>query len=198
MWIIPSRSRPHNCARLFAAGFSTSGVLCVDDDDPMLDGYRRLALPDRWVLAIGKRDGLSEIYNRAFRTHPWELWYGVGADDMLPETPAWDQRLIHAALPDGLAFGDDGINGDKHATHFVIGGRLVREMGWLALPGLQRIFIDTMWNTLTEKRGVRRYLPDVKLTHLHFSNGTAPVDATYRKVGKARDRAIYQQWKDGL
>lgn len=191
MWIVPSRGRPHNCRRLFAAEWNSPGVLCVDDDDPLLDQYRALTLPANWRLAIGRRTPLSEIYNRHFGS---AAWHGIGADDMLPETLGWDLALIAAAGSDGLAFGDDGINGDRHATHFVLGDGLAREVGWLALPGLSRIFIDTVWNEIAEARGVRRYLPDVKLTHLHFSIG-APRDETYRKPDKASDRAIYDQWR---
>ena len=192
MWVLPSRARPHNCARLFAAEWNTPGVLCVDDDDPSLGAYRSLTLPPGWTMDVGSRGPLSLIYNRAFNANPTRQWYGVLADDVLPETMRWDSRLVKAALPDGMAFGDDGINGQRHATHFVLAGELVRRVGWLALPGLQRLYIDTVWNDIA--RDVRRYLPDVLLTHLHFSNGKALRDATYRKP--KGDRAIYERWKE--
>lgn len=159
----------------------------------MLGAYQALALPFSWRLVVSERAVLSEIYNRQFRASPDLDWYGVGADDIEPE-PGWDHELIRAAGKDKMAFGDDGINGDRHATHFVLGGDLVRAMGWLALPGLDRIYIDTVWNDIAERLGVRRYLPDVKVTHRHFSTG-APKDSTYRKRHKARDREIYEQWR---
>lgn len=189
MWIVPSRGRPHNCRRLFAAEWNAPVLIIADFDDPMVGAYSAL---DHVVFQT--RAPLSEAYNRVFQQSPDLPWYGIGADDMLPETPGWDLALIEAAGSDGLAFGDDGINGGRHATHFVLGGDLVREIGWLALPGLSRIFIDTVWNEIAEARGVRRYLPDVKLTHLHFSTG-APRDETYRKPDKQSDRAIYEQWR---
>lgn len=191
MWIVPSRSRPHNCARLFRHA-STPGVLCVDDDDPLLPAYEALSLPSSWRVVVGPRAGLAEIYNRQFRSHRTLGWYGIGADDMLPETLGWDRQLIEAAGRDGMAFGDDGI---QQPTHFVLGGDLVRDVGWLALPGLDRIYIDTVWAEIAKGRGVLRYLPDVKVTHMHPAVGKALPDKTYRKPNKASDKEIYERWR---
>lgn len=191
MWVIPSRSRPANCARLLRR-VATPGVLCVDDDDPCLDAYRALALPFSWRLVIGPRAGLAELYNRQFRAHRSLGWFGVGADDMLPESPDWDRRLVEVARHDGMAFGEDGRS---MPTHFVIGGDLVREMGWLALPGLDRIFIDTTWLQIAKGRGVLRFLPDVKVTHMHPAQGLAEMDDTYSKHRKGEDLATYEAWR---
>ncbi len=193
MWVCPSRHRPGNIVRFLAAGPApTPFWLRVDSDDT---GYAGLRLPEHWALVSGPRMGLAALYNEAFAACPDRSFYGVLADDIVPETPGWDSALIEAAGTDGLAFGDDGINGPAHATHFVLGGDLVREFGWLALPGLSRIYIDTVWADIARARGVFRYLPNIKLTHLHFSNGRAFWDATYRKPGKAFDKAVYQAWK---
>ena len=74
----------------------------------------------------------------------------------------------------------------------------MREIGWLALPGLDRLYIDTVWNDIAAERGVLRFLPDVKLTHLHFSNRRAMMDRTYHKPSKNKDRAIYHAWKEEI
>jgi len=174
----------------------TPAVVMLDEDDPCLAGY---LVPLRkvrdWVCEIGPSGGLSEIYNRAFECFPDEDWYGLLCDDVVPETDFFDLLLIEAAGLDGFAFGDDGINGERHATHFVIGGDLVRSMGWLSLPGLERIYIDTVWNEIAKDRGVYRYLSNVNLTHHHFSNGKALIDKTYKKSNKASDFTIYQAWQ---
>ncbi len=192
MWIIPSRSRPQNIRRLI--GITTPVYLRLDDDDPMLQGYRDLDLPWNWIFVVTKRASFSSIYNEFFIALPDLDWYGFLADDVVPETFDWDRLLIEAAGKDGLAFGDDGINGGAFATHFVVGGDLVRSVGWLALHGLDRIYIDTVWNDIAADRGVRRYLPDVKLRHHHFSNRLALMDQTYRKPTKYNDRILYEAW----
>lgn len=193
MWLVPSRSRPYNLGRLIKAcrrtGMTTPAAVRLDSDDPCIGGY--MSIETDWEMVVGDRVPLSEAYNEFFgRRLPW---YGIFADDVLPETPRWDVRLIEAAGNDGVAYGDDGI-GDK-PTHFVIGGGLAEEIGWLALPGLTRTYIDTVWNDIASARGVLRYLPDVKITHLHFSNGRALMDSIYRKPEKDADKAIYEQWR---
>jgi len=175
---------------------STPAIVMVDDDDPMIGGYIELELPEHWALLIRKRTGLAELYNEFFFSHETQPWYGFLADDVMPVTYGWDQRLIAAAAEDGMAFGDDGINGEKFGTHFVLGGDLVRRVGVLALPGLSRLYIDTVWNDYAKNIGVRRYLAHVKLTHHHFSNGMALMDQTYRKDDRDADRAIYTQWRE--
>lgn len=191
MWFVPSRSRPHNLARLARIGVRSPVLVRLDDDDPMLAGYEA---PHGWTLEVGPRFPLSALYNDFFAARPDLGWYGFLADDVTPETPGWEEALITAAGKDGLAFGDDGINGERHAAHFVLGGDLVRAVGVLSLPGLERLFIDTFWNVVAQRLAVFRYLPHVRMTHRHFSNRKALMDATYRKPGKENDRAIYEAW----
>lgn len=202
MFVVPSRSRPHNIARLIAAWRATAAaspaLVCVDADDPMLAAYRALHLPEDWTLRVGAREGLSALYNAALAARPGCAWYGVFADDVVPETELWDRVLIGAAGAHGLAWGDDGINGRAHATHFVVGGDLVRALGFLALPGLERLYIDTAWHEIARRRGITCYRPDVIVRHHHFSNGLAPFDATYRKCAKDADRRVFQAWRAQL
>ena len=167
-------------------------MILVDNDDPLASAYRDMALPDSWAILTNPRGPLSELYNRAFKANPDLRWYGFLADDVVPETPGFDRLLIATAGRDGMAVpaGGETTGG---APHFVLGGDLVRSVGWLALPGLKRLYIDTVWVDIARARGVLRYRPDVTLRHDHFSNGKALFDATYRKP--RGDRAIYDAWR---
>lgn len=199
VWILPSRSRPHNVARLIAAYKQTSATtpvwLRTDYDDPLLALYHSLELPPGWWTQTGDRVPLSEIYNAAFNAKRQRAWFGVIADDVVPETPEWDTRLIEAAGFDGMAV-PSGSHNPVATPHFVLGGGLVRSVGWLALPGLDRLYIDTVWRTIAVKRGTLRRVPEVRLTHHHFSNGLARMDSIYRKRHKDQDRAIFSAWKE--
>lgn len=197
MWILPTRSRPHNLLRLIDAwtttGASTSCELCIDFDDPFRNQIETMKTPG-WGLFIGRRGPLSALYNNAYERHPSEPWYGFIADDVVPITKDWDIRLIEAAGSDGMAVpaGGETTGG---CPHFVLGGDLVRSVGWLSLPGLDRIYIDTVWCDIAKDRGVYREVPNVKLEHMHFSNGKAPIDETYRKYRKSQDKLIYNNWR---
>ncbi len=168
--------------------------LLLDDDDPSLPEYLAIGLPRLWIREVGPRLPLSAIYNKAYERVPYAAWWGFLADDVVPETPEWDFKLVEAAGSDGMAVPAGGHD-PEGAPHFVLGGDLVREMGWLALPGLDRLYIDTVWQDIAEKRGVLRRLPDVVLRHHHFSNGLALRDATYQKHHKPQDRALYAAFR---
>jgi hypothetical protein len=197
MWILPSRSRPHNIVRLIDAyrktGATTPVWLRVDDDDPVVGGYY-IDHP-LWTMQIGEKKPLSELYAEVFFLYPEADWYGFIADDVVPETMQWDVKLIEAAGSDGMAVPAGGHEDYAGAPHFVLGGDLVRRVRWLALPGLDRLFIDTAWWDIAEKLGVLRKVPDVVLAHHHFSNKKAMYDKTYKKTRKVEDRACYDAWR---
>lgn len=153
-----------------------------------------MPLPPVWRIVIGHRGPLSAIYNAAYERHPHEPWYGFIADDVVPITNCWDAKLIEAAGSDGMAVPSGGET-TGGCPHFVLGGDLVRSMGWLSLPGLDRIYIDTVWGDVAKRRGVYREVQNVKLEHRHFSNGKALMDATYRKHNKPQDKLIYDNWR---
>lgn len=201
MWLIPSRARPSNIMRLVSAcrqtDMVTPAVILLDSDDTTVGSYMAIELPENWTISISERVPLGEIYNRAFAAMPVLEWYGIFADDVVPETMGWDTALINAAGADGLAYGDDSVD-ENSATHFVIGGDLARSVGWLGLPGLDRLYIDTAWNDIAEQRSVKRYLPKIKITHHHFSNRLALMDATYKKTSQDSDRAVYETWRRGV
>ena len=198
MWILPSRLRPNNLLRLIDAwertGASTPVELCLDLDDSCLPQYDVMQIPSGWNLSIGWRGPLSRLYNEAYQRHPHELWYGFIADDVVPLTNGWDARLIEIAGSDGMAVPYGGHDPDG-APHFVLGGDLVRSVGWLSLPGLDRLYIDTVWQKIAESRGVLRRVPNVILEHRHFSNRKAMIDATYLKHRKQQDKSIYDNWR---
>jgi hypothetical protein len=199
MFVLPSRGRPQNLQRLFDAWVKTKAstpvLLCVDWDDPCWPEYESMDMPSGWRVSTGIRGPLSRIYNDAFRRHPNEPFYGFIADDVVPVTEYWDTKLIEAAGKDGMAVPSGGET-TGGVPHFVLGGDLVRSVGWLALPGLDRIFIDTVWRDIARKRNVLTFMPEVVIKHLHFSNGKALMDSTYRKLRKAEDKLIYDQWRE--
>lgn len=200
MFLLPSRSRPHNVARFIRAwqetGATTPLWLRLDDDDQRLADYRALAFPAGWAVDVGPRVPLSAVYNEAFAWGRGMAWWGFIADDVVPLTPGWDVALIAAAGSDRMAVPAGGHyqQGTEGAPHFVLGGDLPRETGWLCLPGLCRLYIDTVWADFCTRRGALVRCPEIVLEHRHFSNRMAVYDETYRKPRAAQDKAAYQAW----
>ena len=114
--IVPTRGRPHNIERLWAAIEATADtpvdMLCVlDDDDPIdyprIDGVHYLTTP-RLRLAGSYNAALEHIKGWP-HTH-LALWN----DDHVPETQHWDTILMEACGPVGFAYGL-GCSGMIHA-----------------------------------------------------------------------------------
>ena len=198
MLLIPSRARPHNLRRLIEAcqntGTSTPAWIRLDEDDVCVPQYRELPMLEGWRIVVGPRVPLSSVYNEAYKSLTGITHWAFIADDVVPETPRWDKKLIEIAGADGMAVpaGGESTGG---CPHFVLGGDMVRSMGWLSLPGLDRIYIDTVWRDVATDLGVLRRVPEVVLEHRHFSNKKALIDATYLKHHKAQDKIIYDNWR---
>lgn len=201
MFILCSRGRPAGLARFAAAYRKTEATLPVlvrlDLDDPRLGEYGTTVLPKSWHEWIGPRKPLAEIYNDIFRCFWGKEFYGLLADDLVPATLRWDRQLVEAAASHGVAYGDDGIQGEEIATHPVIGGELVRAVGWLAPPWLKFLWIDTTWTAIGRALGRLRYLPHTSMEHLHYSVGKSEHDQTYRdhhQYGPA-DQEAFRAWE---
>jgi hypothetical protein len=198
MWILPSRGRPHNVARFFEhwqkTESTTEGLLVVDEDDHP-EEYAKLNFPEGWRMVVYPRLSMCGKSNRAFHENPGKEWYGFVDDDAVPQTLNWDRRLVEAAGRDGLSHCWNGIGNERLASQFVIGGDFARELGWMFYPGLSRIYGDDIITALADDRGVRKYLGDVRLEQMHFSNGKANVDASYLKPEAAEDRRVFEEWQ---
>ena len=192
MIIIPSRGRPHSLARFFASSKPTErGVVLLDEDDSG-QYQQHLALPPNWEVLIGPRAGYTELVNRAFRRYPDEPWYANLGDDCLCSPPGWDTRLAALAGSDGVAYGNDMINGQRACCFPFLGGDLARRIGWLAYPAFSHLYSDTVWREIGTSLGVLRYCPDIVTEHLHWTTGKQPYDQTARERRTAGDRETYE------
>ena len=123
-------------------------------------------------------------------------WYGLLADDVVPRTDGWDQSLIEAAGTDRLAYCDDGFQGENLATHPVVGGDMIRSIGWLCCTELGHSFADTALHTIAKLSGRATYLADVRLEHMHPLAGKAASDPTYRYAQDfVRDTWAWYKWR---
>lgn len=185
MIIMPTMGRPHNVRRFIEAYRATKAMTKVlvvfDQADKALPEYEKIEWPFNFMKAdVAPGTTINNIQNIVFYYFHDEPFYGLIGDDCVPQTEYWDLILQEACMPDKIAWGDDGIQGSKLATHPFIGGNLLRKIGWIAAPGFTRFFTDTIITDVA--RGLNRavYLDSVKTIHYHPFNGTAPMDDTYR------------------
>lgn len=168
------------------------GLIAIDDDQEAL--YDGVKLPANWTLDVSAKNYFGPKNNDVLARYPNEPFYGSMNDDMLPVTPGWDSILPQAAGRWGVAWADDRLG--KRAGCVAFGGDLIRALGFICAPGLKHFFNDDAHETIARDLGIGKYVPEVVVPHLHFSNGMATVDATYRdRPDHSADFAAFTQWK---
>ncbi len=200
MLILPTKRRPNNLIRFIHYYYLTKATIPVwvifDEADAFR--YNHVKTPEHWKrLTVAKGTPLGGIFKKIFEKYPNEPFYGMVADDVVPETMEWDRLLLEACMPDKIAWGADGIQDVNLPVHPFIGGDLIRKLGWWSAPDLKHWFVDNVWKDLTVALGNGAYLPDVKMTHFHMVNGKAPNDRTYEdQPAHGVDRAVYIDFLD--
>jgi hypothetical protein len=197
MLILPTHKRRNNLTRFIAAYDETKAVepvlLVIDDNDTTYDdvvlhsNFSILRIPPG--LCSSKRENL------AFEKYPDEQCYGILADDVVPRTPHWDVIMKEAAGDWGLAYCPDTIHGKKLPTHPFMGGELVRAMGFIDEPTIHDYYSDNCRRDVAHALGLLRPVDNVELVHMHWVNGLADKDDTYKKQwDNNHDAYLYQQW----
>jgi hypothetical protein len=212
--ITPTRGRPASASRLLDAVVRTTTAVTdlffgVDNDDGAYEGdwptFRRSDGSYGIRLLRGPRATCGEWTNRiaAEFGHEYRAVASLG-DDHLPVTPGWDAALL-AAIDEmggtGIAYGDDGLQGQFLPTAPVISSDIVAALGWVFYPPVVHVFADNVWLDLGREAGCLRYVPEVRVEHLHYTAGLSPHDQTYadRDPFWAQDEAAYQAWRrDGM
>lgn len=187
--LLPSMGRPYAYSQCIESWRTTTSgdsiVLGVVPDVlkyPSHDGV--MAISDPFV------DGVVKAINRAFMANPDYAAYMFAADDMRFKTPRWDTtflNILKAQNGVGVVYGDDTIEGSRIPTHWCVGGRLARAVGYLGLPTCRHICSDVFWMDLATRMSCLTYRPEVVTEHLHFHVGRSEYDPTYDHNNNATD-----------
>ena len=182
MWVCPTLGRPERLAELARSWErcqpSTKLAVRLWEGDPRLDEYREMKWPKSWHFYRSEKKYLGPALNEFFAAYPDEETYGFIADDIVLRSPGGLELLESLAQPFFVVYPNDCLQRHKLCTHFCLGGDLVRELGWLALP-MVRHSVDLPWYNIARNTGLLRYEPRVIFQHKHFLVGSAEKDSTY-------------------
>lgn len=200
--LVPSRGRPANVARLIEACARTCRADTVlqfgfDDDDPALTDNLRAAA-GCWSI-VHDRMHLAPWTNYLAAQWPEARYLCSMGDDMVPITDGWDEKLIAAAGPGGMAYPQDRRRDDIPEC-VVIDTAIVRALGWMCPPRFTHWYIDNVWADIGNGAGCLTFCPDVIIEHRHpnVPGGDKP-DRTYHDAAQHfnPDLAVYQRWRLG-
>lgn len=209
--IIPTRSRPGNIVKVIGAWDFTCAwdhadmILVADADDPEIQGYRDLIDPEtcpvrllevpRWMPMVHKLDAaareMADLY--------WAV--GFAGDDHLPRTIGWAARYLTMLreLGTGMVYGDDGYQGRKLSTEWAVTSDAVRALGRMVPAPVEHMFCDNSILELFSLAGGVRYLPEIRIEHMHPCVGKAQTDVQYERVNSrvqmSQDQRIYRRWQ---
>ena len=105
---------------------------------------------------------ITEIFNKVFNEHPDEDYYMMLNDDIFFKTPLWDLELAQKGK---ISYGDDCLQHENLPTFPMIDGNIVRALGWLQLPTLEKYCGDVCWRTIGKSLNILRYCPNVQIDH---------------------------------
>lgn len=201
MWFFPTRKRAALAQRLMNAcvqtGMTSQGMLVVDG---LLEDYNQVVRPQNIDLGVtGEHLEFAGVLRWIFENFPNEPFYGFICDDGLPRTQEWDKELEATAGPWHVSCANDLMHEPGRWTYGVLGGELLRALGFWMPPGFIHLYTDNVWEYLDSQLKIMRYRKDVVIEELHFSNGKAPFDATYERtyMGEAygsKDRETFEKW----
>lgn len=204
-WILPTLNRPEQCLavleRIKDLRDGSPGIVFLNGQTSA-GGYfeDEVFLPKGWHFFLSRTNiGALGALNDIFDRYPTEPWYGFIGDDEFVQTPGFDTKLIEAAGDWNISHGDDGVNNGARAQgYLVIGGKLARTVGYLALPECWHWFgLDSMWESLAQAGACEKiFVPEVKVDHRHPYHNKGKMDACY-ETGESRkdiDQQHYFHW----
>lgn len=201
LWILPTHNRPERCQATLdacaATGMSTPGLVIINGNG---EGYENLKLPPNWLKEIAGRDEkLNDVYRRVFKGNPDLDWYGFIADDILPRTKGWDEKLIRRAGKDRICSGNDLWQAPNRMHGAVVyGGNVLRKVGYWMPDGLTHMFGDDLWEHLGRISGIWDVAMEVITEHVHWLNGKAQKDRSYEASHSLleRDQKWFKFWME--
>jgi hypothetical protein len=191
--LIATRGRPSQFLRAVNSALATSAtakvLAYVDMDDPSVSEYLGISI-DRLTINFGERVGSAKALKVLMQMCETE-WLMLGADDIVFETPKWDEKLIDLIPEDkvGISFGED--KHERQCNHFVFHRRLYELTG---------LWPDVFWHfgpdgylgKVIEAVAMNRrvFTSQVVIRHLQAKAGKSPIDQTFveeRTKGNGRD-----------
>lgn len=200
--LMPSRGRERQATEAYVA-FEETKALSSTQMLVVLDAFEP-GYVDLPTLRVTHAGGMANALNASL-VHVSPDIYGFIGDDHRFRTQYWDEQIEaqNDVMGGGIIYGDDLLRGEELPSQVFIDKRIVKTLGWMALPGAKHLYLDDTWRELGQRLGRLAYMPEIVIEHMHFTAGKSERDEGYRRVNDQdtynHDAAVFHAWmKDGI
>ena len=128
----------------------------------MMDSFLDTRSECNTVRINYEEDSITKIFNKVFEANPDYDFYHMTNDDVIYKTKEWDVKLAQKGK---ISYGNDLFQGANLCTFPMIDGDIVRALGWLQMPTLERYCGDVVWKFIGEQLNILNYNEDVIIEH---------------------------------
>ncbi len=153
--------------------------------DKMLASFHNTINCSSLLINDNKNKTVTEVFNDSFQKYPDFDYFFMANDDIEFKTKDWDIILANAIIKPGISYGNDMLQGKNLCTFPMISGDIVRKLGWLQLPSLNRYAGDVVWKFIAHQARCLHYVPEVIIEH-HWEGADQEINE--------HDMAAFAQW----
>jgi len=170
------------------------------DDEPTIKNIEKIKNDFKElniIFKIGPRMVLSNHWNALWKISKNEIVM-LSNDDIKFITKNWDIKVINEfeKVKDKilLVFAFDGNSNERCASHPFISRKSTNILGYFVPPHFEWGFTDVWLDVIYSAIERRKYLPDMKILHLHFSKFKENIDNTYIEIINKYQKKAIEKW----
>ena len=173
----PSRQRPDRLKEMLVSyretrSVGTDLVIYIDNDEPNLNEYMNIEMPEGARMEKHDRTYLAHIHNNIILSNSGYDYYMPVNDDIIFRTQGWDSKLVETIKTKGggwgIAYGNDLAGNYRFdlPTFGMVSGNIIRLLGYVYPPEVYALFGDTFLLDLGRALGKIFYNGDVIIQHI--------------------------------
>ena len=160
-------------------------IVSIDDDDKQALSYEILFKGTGVLLISNDNKTLIDAVNKGALKAKGDVLICVSDDFDCPLN--WDIELAKIINPKKLQaihVDDNYSNHGRLLTIPILTMKLYEDLGYIYHPAFDGMYVDNYLYEVCDKKDVV-IKSSLVFDHLHYTNGKAPIDATYRKHNTA-------------
>lgn len=133
----------------------------------MIESFINTSTEKEHVIIAEKRGTVTEAINKYMNQVENYDFIHITNDDVIYQTKGWDTSFVKRAKEygPGIYYGNDMLQGKNLPTFPFISTSIIKTVGWLQLPTLNRYCGDVVWKFIGESCNCIYYLEYITIEH---------------------------------